>query len=194
MRAPESSLCCLSEKKARPRRGGCLELEEVLVVLSDSERSAQLMASAASIVDDAWQELRSTHFVQEQTGTIPERLPDVSFAEAERRSAVGRSLLARLESLEWERLPHELALTLRLVRFRATTWSREAQWYWHVSDPRGIGFFALFLPTAYAGGWLLSILQNQLAALPLTHMRERESYLELITDYARLIHQFADRT
>jgi uncharacterized protein (DUF885 family) len=150
--------------------------------------------TAAGIVDDAWDELRTTNFVQEQTGAVPKELPDLSFAEAQRRSAVGRSLLERLERLDWSCIPHDLTLTLRLVRFRALTWSREAEWYWHVADPRGIGFFGMFTPTCYAGGWLLNTIHSQLGSIPLADSAGTDNYLALVADYARLVHQFADRT
>ena len=105
--------------------------------------------AAMNILGDAWDELRQSPFVQLQLGVIPTRLPEVSFGEAQRRSEAGRSILERLGSLDTSLLPHDLALTMELVRFHSGTWSREADWYWTVCDPLGVGFFGMFLPTAY---------------------------------------------
>jgi uncharacterized protein (DUF885 family) len=146
------------------------------------------------IVDDAWDELCRSPFVQRQRGVIPTRLPDVSFAEAQRQSKMGRSLLKRLDALDLRTFPHDLALTLRLVRFRAQAWSRADEWYWTVVDPLGIGMYGLFLPTAYCGGWLLNIVHGQLNSLPFLEFGDADRYLALVADYARLIDQFTERT
>lgn len=83
-------------------------------------------------------------------------LPNLTLAEAERKSAVGSSLVQRIAKIDIDELPPDIALSVRLVSFRASTWAREAEWYWTVSDPLGVGFFGMFLPTAYCGGFLLS--------------------------------------
>jgi uncharacterized protein (DUF885 family) len=153
-----------------------------------------LLNAALRIVDDAWDELRRNPFVQLQLGVAPARLPDISFAEAQRRSEVGRSLLRRMEVLDPSTLPHDLALTLRLVRFRAHTWSREAEWYWTVVDPLGVGFFGLFLPTSYCGGWLLNVVNQHFASFAFLESGDVDRYLALVADYARLIEQFTQRT
>jgi uncharacterized protein (DUF885 family) len=149
---------------------------------------------AHRIVDDAWEELQRSPFVQRQLGVTPKRLPDVSFAEARRRSEVGRSLIKRLDALSPGWLAHDLALSLRLVRFRASAWSREAEWYWTAIDPLGVGCFGLFLPTAYCGGWLLNVLNAQLASFKFEEASDADHYLALVSDYARLIDQFTERT
>ena len=158
------------------------------------DRDGTSLHNAMRIVDDAWTELQRSTFVQQRTGIAPTRLPDVSFAEAQRRSKVGQSLLGRLDALDSRSLPHELALTVRLVRFRAQTWSRESDWYWTVIDPRGIGYFGLFLPTAYCGGALLDSVHGQLASFSFQECGDLDRYLALIADYGRLIDQFTERT
>ncbi len=150
--------------------------------------------AALRLASDAWEEVRRSPFVQQSLGAPLTRLPDLSFAEAARRAAVGKDLLARLDGIEIDRLPHDLALTLRLVRFRATTWSREADWYWTVVDPMGIGFFGLFLPTAYCGGFLLTTIRPALASFRFDSAGDLDRYLALIADYARLVDQMTERT
>ena len=159
-------------------------------------RKAENLAldAAVNILGDAWDELRRSPFVQLQLGLTPARLPEVSLAEAQRRSKMGRAILDRLGSLDTSLLPHDLALTMRLVRFHADTWSREADWYWTICDPLGVGFFGTFLPTAYCGGSLLSVLHGLLSACTFSNAGDADRYLGLVSDYARLIHQFADRT
>lgn len=150
--------------------------------------------AALRIIDEAWEEWRRSPLVQRQLGVTPVRWPDISFEAAQRRSEVGRSLLKRLAAIDPSVLPHDLALTLRLVRFRASTWSREAEWYWTVIDPIGCGFFGLFLPTAYCGGWLLNVAHGHLASFAFTESGDLDRYLALVADYARLVEQFTART
>lgn len=149
---------------------------------------------ARRIVDDAWEEVRRSSHVQAQLGEVPARLPDLSAEAAERRSRVGRDLLARVARLDVERLPVLLALSLKLITFRARIWAKEAQWYWTVIDPLGVGFFGMFLPTAYCGGFLLNSINNQLGDFPFDEAGDLDRYLGLISDYGRLVEQIAQRT
>jgi hypothetical protein len=121
------------------------------------------VAAAHSTVDAAWDELQRGIHVQHKLGIKPQRLPSLFLDDAKRRSAVGESLLRRIEEVGWDGLPHDLGLTLRVVAFRARTWAQEAKWYWTVIDPLGVGMFGIFLPTPYCGGSLLTLVHDQLS-------------------------------
>src|SRR5579862_8491661 len=159
-----------------------------------STLTASTLAQALRIADDAWEELRGTLYVQSQLGIAPRRLPDLSPEAAQRRSAVGHSLLERLKGLDTDELPHDVALTLRVVRFRAEIWAREFEWYWTVVDPLAVGFFGMFLPTAYCGGFTLNFINAQLTSYRFADAGDCDRYLGLVSDYARLIDQFNART
>ncbi len=152
------------------------------------------LGAAIRLAADGWEEVRRSLFVQQGMGVVPASLPDLSFAEAERRSRVGKAMLQRVASLDLDRLPDDVALTLRVLRFRAGSWAREADWYWTVTDPMGVGFYGLFLPTAYCGGFLLSSLRPILAGFRFEHQGDCDRYLALAADYPRLIDQMTDRT
>jgi len=162
--------------------------------MPQSDQESASVMHAHRIIEDAWEELRRSPSVQQQLGIVPARLPSISLEEAQRRSEVGHSLLKRLDALQSASLPHDLALTLRLVRFRAGMWARESDWYWLVVDPLGAGFFGLFAPTAYCGGFLLHTLHDQFAAFRFAEAGDADRYLALIADYARLIDEFTART
>lgn len=151
-------------------------------------------ALARRIVEDAWDERRRSSHVQGQLEGAPTRLPDLSEEAADRRSRSGRDLLARVGKLDADRLPRELALSVRLAAFAARTWAREAEWYWTVIDPMGVGFFGKFLPTAYCGGFMLSAINGQLAEYRFNEAGDLDRYLGLVSDYARLIGQIDHRT
>ncbi len=152
------------------------------------------LGAAIRLAADAWEEVRRSPFVQQGMGVVPTSLPDLSFAEAERRSRVGKEMLQRVDAFDLDRLPDDVALTLRVLRFRASSWAREADWYWTVTDPMGIGFYGLFLPTAYCGGFLLSSLRPMLTGFRFEHQGDGDRYLALAADYPRLIDQMTDRT
>ena len=155
---------------------------------------ATALATALRIVDDAWEEIRRSVYVQSQIGLPLTGLPCLSLTEAERKSNVGRSLLQRVEVLDLDELPADVALSIGLVKFRANTWSRQAEWYWTVSDPLEVGFFGMFLPTAYCGGMLLSFIHGQLSTFRFGEAGDLDRYLGLIADYARLLDQMTART
>lgn len=163
-------------------------------IQAQSDRAGVSLNIASRIVDDAWHELQRSPSVQQNMGIALTRLPDVSLEETERRSEVGKSLLRRLDTIDLGAIPHDLALTLRLVRFHARNWAQEADWYWNVVDPRGIGHFGLFLPTAYCGGYLLNSINQQLASFSFREAGDTDRYLALVADYARLLDQFTART
>ena len=167
-------------------------LEVEMSILSEHQGNA--ISAAVCIIDEAWEELKHTPFVNRRLGVAPRRLPDISLAETERHSGVGRSLCSRIDGLDMGALPHDMELTLRLVRFRARIWSREASWYWTVVDPLGIGFFGMFLPTAYCGGLLLDVLHGEFSSFRFSESGDADRYLSLVSDYARLIEQFSERT
>jgi uncharacterized protein (DUF885 family) len=156
--------------------------------------TAESVGAAIRLASDAWEEVRRSPFTQQALGIVPASLPDLSHAEAVRRAAVGKGLLERVAGFDLDPLPLDLALTLRIVEFRARTWAREADWYWTVCDPMGVGFFGLFLPTAYCGGFLLSVVRPMLAGFRFEHQGDFDRYLALAADYPRLIDQMTERT
>lgn len=152
------------------------------------------IGTAQRIVDDAWDQVRQGPYVQQNLGVQPARLPDLSYAEAARRSEVGRSLLARVEAVDPDELPHDLALSLRLVRWRARMWERQADWYWLVCDPIDMGFFGMFLPTAYCGGFLLKFVHTMIQSCRFQDQGDLDRYLAFMADYARMLGQMRERT
>lgn len=158
--------------------------------------SADPTGAALRILDDAWSEVSRSPYVQMRLGRLPSRLPEISLAEAGRRAAVGTDLtqrIAALGDLADPRLPHDLQIALRLARYYAGHWRREADWYWLVHDPLGLGFFGLFSATAYSGGFLVGFLRGIGASAPLEQPGDLDRYLALMADHARLLGQMRER-
>jgi uncharacterized protein (DUF885 family) len=152
------------------------------------------IGTAQRIVDDAWDQVRQGPYVQQNLGVLPTRLPDLSHAEAVRRTEVGRDFLARLAAIDLDELPHDLALSLRLVRWRAQLWKCQADWYWTVCDPIDMGYFGMFLPTAYCGGFLLKFVGTMVRNFQFREPGDLDRYLALMADYARMVDQMRERT
>lgn len=159
-----------------------------------NDRAQQQVESAQGIVDDAWREVLRGLYTQQTLGIVPEQLPDLSEAEASRRTGVGRALVARLNAVDEGALPHDLALSLRLVRFRAGIWAREEQMFWIACDPLAIGFFGMFLPTAYCGGFLFNFVHGIVRSFRFKTPSDLDRYLGLGADYARMVDQMTERT
>jgi uncharacterized protein (DUF885 family) len=160
-----------------------------------SEQAAHGHAAAArEIIADAWDELEKSPYVQQKLGKEITHIPEISFAEAKRKSFVGKSLLERLDQIDHSQVPHETEVTLRLVRYRAEWWSNEEPHYLLCVDPLGIGVPGMFLPSAYCGGWLLGILNSRIAQFSFDDANDPDRYLVLLSDYARLVGQVEERT
>jgi uncharacterized protein (DUF885 family) len=160
------------------------------VILSQDE----LVGRAMALVHDVWVENSGGASAWSSPGEPLRGLPRLDFAEAERRTKAGKELLERAGAIDLDALPHELALTVRVAIDRAEGWARAAEWYWLVFDPLGVGFYALFAPTAYGGGFLLSTLVKDFVALPFKVRSDRDRYLALVSDYAEMIAQMQART
>lgn len=154
----------------------------------------ETIGRALRAIDDATGEIRENSVWLSNTSTPWRELPQFSEAEAGRRAALGRDLLSRIDALEQNALPRELRLTLRVARYNAAVWSREDDWWWVVCDPLRIGFFGLFAPTAYTGGFLLNSIHKGLRAFPFASGGDLDRYAALLVDYSRLLDQFAERT
>ena len=154
----------------------------------------ETIGRALRAIDDATGEIRENSVWLSNSSAPWRELPQFSEAEAQRRSALGRDLIARIDALDANLLPHELRLTLRVARYHAELWSREADWWWLVCDPLRIGFFGLFAPTAYTGGFLLNSIHKGLRSFPFASSGDIDRYAALLADYARLLDQFVERT
>lgn len=154
----------------------------------------ETLGRALRIADDAWAEMRRMPFFGGKSHEPLLVLPQVSEAEAERRSALGRELLTRIDALDLSILPHDVATTVRVAERHARTWAREAEWWWLAFDPLRVGFFALFAPTAYGGGFLLNSLNAQFQLFRFTEAGDFDRYLGLVADYGRLVGQLRART
>lgn len=154
----------------------------------------EMVGLAMALAHDAWAECARGAASWTSSGEPLRALPKVSPEEAARRAALGKDLLARAAGIDLDALPHELALTVRVAIGRAESWAREEDWYWLVFDPLGVGFYAMFAPTAYGGGFMLGGLIKSFAALPLATRGDRDRYLGLLSDYADLVDQMRVRT
>lgn len=152
------------------------------------------IAAALNVLEGTWSEVRASPYTQRDLGLPIDRLPDLSEEAAIARSARARKLLDMADGIEPALLAEELATSVGAARFTLERLAREGDWYWLVFDPMGAGFFALFAPTSYAGGFLLRMVAGMVAQHRFATAGDVDRYLGLIEDYARLIDQMRVRT
>lgn len=152
-----------------------------------------MLCRALVLIDEVWQIQSTLPYFSRELGAL-RCLPDLSEGSTIARSEKAAALLARLDSLDAARLPREIATTVEVARLRTKQWSREAQWYWLVFDPMGVGFYTLFAPTAYCGGFLFSCLNPVLTGFRFDSDGDADRYLGLVSDYGRLVRQLHART
>lgn len=158
------------------------------------EATDQAIARALVGIDRVWAEVRQTPYILRDSPLPIDRLPDIGEAATNARSRRADEALAVLNSVDNAELPSDLAITLQVARLTAARMSKEAERYWLAFDPLGIGFFALFGPTAYGGGFLLGQVAGLLAKQRFEQAGDIDRYLGLIEDYSRLVDQMRERT
>lgn len=145
-------------------------------------------------IDKVWSEIARTPWVQRDLGLPVDRLPDIGEDAVASRSGRATEALAVLDQADVALLPHDLRLTHGVAHKTAQRMASEAYRYWLAFDPLGIGFFALFAPTAYGGGFLLGHVSGMLGKYRFDTSADVHRYLGLLDDYARLIEQMSQRT
>ncbi len=157
--------------------------------------SDEALGLALRLIDTTWRLTEAGPWTQPEDARPIDRLSDMSEAATLARSARAQTLLGRFADVDAAALPRDLASTLGLARVTVARWAREGEWYWHVFDPARVGFFAMFAPTPYGGGFLLSSIRTSILA---KHRFEEpgdlDRYLGLVSDYARMVRQFDART
>ena len=159
--------------------------------MTDTSRNFGLALSA---VEAVWAEMAQLPLTAHELGRSGDRLPSVSPAAIAARSAKGRDLLARLDAIDSADLPFDLGLTLQIARHHAAGWAREEDRYWLLCDPMGAGFHAIFLPTAYAGGWMINRLTSQFVQAEFKTIGDVDRYLGKLHDLGRLVGEMDART
>lgn len=152
------------------------------------------LTRALILIDKVWAAVDPGPWTLSETARPVARLPDFSEAAAIARAETGKALLAEFEGVGVDGLPRDLAATLGVARDIAARWAKCADWYWLAFDPSQVGFFALFAPSAYGGGFLLSALAQVFADHAFKSAGDVDRYLALVSDYARIVRQFDART
>lgn len=151
-------------------------------------------ARAHKTVDDAWRILAETPVVANKLGRTLHRLPDIGPEVMASRASEGRNIIARIDLLDTTVLSPDLYSTVASARTTAESWVNAEKWYWLVFDPLGDGFFSMFAPSAYSGGFVLDIVHEALANTSFVDRDGADEHLRLIGQYARIVRQITERT
>ncbi|MFD4640033.1 DUF885 domain-containing protein [Lentzea sp. NPDC058436] len=153
-------------------------LTDIEHALSAVSRAADLAANHLRRTDDSLDRL----------------IPDLSLEGARGRTLMGKRVLELLDTVDDERLPHDWALTSKLLRHYAESWSLEEEHYWLAIDPTGSMFYAPFAQTPYALGYLMGSVNSLLSAYEFNDDGDVDRYLVLLTDITRMLRQIRERT
>lgn len=148
---------------------------------------------AAEIIEDTWAIAARANFLTRQGGGLAP-LPDIGFDAIAARSRAGAQLIARIDELEVDLLPADVAVSIDTAASLARRWAREEEWYWLVFDPLGVGFFGMFGPSAYCGGFVLNSVNQGLDQVTLTGAGSVQRFGQLIGEYAALVSNLTTRT
>lgn len=152
------------------------------------------LTTAQGILDDTWSTASRSPYIARELSKTMDSLPDIGPGESSRRAREGKEIHARIARLDTTPLPRDVAITVAAAGAMAERWAQEEDWYWLAFDPLGVGFFAMFGPTAYSGGFVLNYVHESLRNFTIAEPDDADRYLSLVGDYARLIRQLTERT
>jgi uncharacterized protein (DUF885 family) len=130
----------------------------------------------------------------EATGSLEGMFPDLCLEAAQARTKLGRDILDLLDRVDDSELPHEFALTSKLLRYYANCWVKDAERYWLAIDLAGALFYGPFAQTPYTGGFPINSIGQMLARYQFKKDGDGERYLVAIADMTRFLRQIHART
>jgi uncharacterized protein (DUF885 family) len=155
----------------------------------------QALVAVNRAADLAWTYMSGfLYFRMEAGAPLDGAIPDVSLEAAQRRADLGMQIQDLLAQVDDERLPHDYALTAKLVRYYASNWSQDAERYWLAFDMLGVLFYGPFAQTAYTGGFLFNYINRVFAEFSFGKDGDGERYLVLLADLVRMLRQMHART
>ena len=157
------------------------------------DRAGNALARALALTDAVGAELAASPFQHQTQTRALERIPVPDEAEAARRTGLAESWLREVGMIDRALLPPRIALQVAVVEVTARRLASEAGWYWHVHDPLGLGFFGMFGPTAYCGGWYLGTLAKLLAQHRFERAGDGERYFGLVADVVAVVRSMETR-
>jgi uncharacterized protein (DUF885 family) len=151
------------------------------------------IAKALRLIGEAEREVMRGGWGGPAAGEPVDRLPVPDEADAERKAELGARLSGMAAQIDLAALPHDLATTVKVSTDLAERWSNSHRWWWLVHDPLGVGFYGLFGPTAYCGGFTLNGFFNTLGRQPLRRRADLDRYLALVGDITAFVGAMRDR-
>ncbi|MGM9482005.1 DUF885 domain-containing protein [Roseateles sp. NT4] len=152
------------------------------------------LGAAVRLVSEAWDIFRDCAFVQMQQGGRLQQLPDLSEEAARAVSARAQAITAQIDAIDAWALPHAVGVPLRQARYAMEVRRHAGAWYPTVFDPSGVGFFGLFAPSAYCGGFALQFLFDGLSRQQFADRGDLDRYLAALHDLTACVERMAERT
>jgi len=141
-------------------------------------------AQVNKLADELLAHLRATSvYVRQQSGLPIEHFDPVSLQSAQQEAAFSKDMLARVDAIALDRVPHQQWLLAKMLRHTFAAGEQAEQGYW-----------LEFAVTPYGGGFRLNAAHSILAGQPLKTQADLDSYLSLLDSYATTIDQMAAKT
>jgi uncharacterized protein (DUF885 family) len=159
-----------------------------MTAVSDVETN---LCRAVNALDQIWQRRNDTFLQRVFHGRTVDRFPDLSESAVSASAAQARRELEAIQRIDVCGLPHELALTLKSTAFHLGIELQGATRYWLAQEQT---FPAAIFPVGpYGSGYLFSFALKVFKTFNFNHPTDRDRYLALIEDYARLIDQIREK-
>jgi len=149
------------------------------------------LCRAHNLINRTWMRLSDSFMWKIAEAREVGEFPDLSEEGAARIASQSLSELQQLDAIDVARLPHELALTLKVIRFRLEVDAQAHTRYWLAQTYSWVP--AMFPVGPYGGGYLFSSALKVFTTFSFTFSSDADRYLALLEGYAHLIAQMHQR-
>jgi uncharacterized protein (DUF885 family) len=158
-----------------------------MTVLTSISQSDANICRAQNVIDEVWGRLRDSFRMRFAEGRSVDSFPDLSGGEAERVATRAASALSSVDNVDIGALPHEVALSVKLLRFTLDVESQATRRHWLAQSYDGTP--AMFPVGPYGVGNLFRRVLKTFASFSFSRPSDCDRYLALAEDYADLIDQ-----
>ncbi len=148
---------------------------------SGAADTADPASQVNGLTDELLAHMRETSAsVRMLSGLAVTQLDDITPQYAQREATFSRDMLARLDAVNIDALPHEQWLLAKMLRHTFASGAEGDKFYW--LDP---------VVTPYAGGSRIQLVHRILAVQQLKTQRDLDNYLRLLAEYGTMLDQIA---
>lgn len=146
-----------------------------------------MLCRAQILIDLAWQRMSERFLPRYRACRVIHQFPDLSAAHAAKVAADAKASLRELDALELDILPHQVALSIKVLQFQLGIEAQAAERYWLACE---YGDWPAMFPVGpYGSGSLFSAIRDSFSGFRFSQQSDCDRYLALLQEYIEYVAQ-----